>query len=102
MRPRLGRVAGPLAGRGHGSVFGASCQGGALTKLRDAPVDSPPRGSGAPAPYGALRAIDSSARPRSWRTFGPRRLRRQSEPALVTTFSDAVGATSAVSLLVDP
>jgi hypothetical protein len=34
----------------------------------------PPRGSGAAAPSGALRAIDASARPRSWRTFGPRRL----------------------------
>jgi hypothetical protein len=42
---------------------------------------SPPRGSGAAAPQGALRAIDSTARPRSWRTFGPRRLRRQSQPA---------------------
>jgi hypothetical protein len=28
----------------------------------------------------ALRAIDSSGRPRSWRTCGPRRLRRQSQP----------------------
>jgi hypothetical protein len=40
----------------------------------------PPRGSGAAAPSGALRAIDSTARPRSWRAFGPRRLRRQSHP----------------------
>ena len=40
------------------------------------------------APYGgvvrpgrvdALRAIDPSPRPRSWRTCGPRRLRRQSK-----------------------
>jgi hypothetical protein len=30
-----------------------------------------------------------SARPRSWRAFGPRRLRRQSEPALMATQSDA-------------
>ena len=37
------------------------------------------RGSGAAAPGGALRAINSSARPRSWRTFGPRRLRRPSQ-----------------------
>jgi hypothetical protein len=44
-----------------------------------------PRGSGAAAPGGALRAIDPSAWPRSWRTFGPRRLRRQSRPALVAT-----------------
>jgi hypothetical protein len=36
-------------------------------------------GSGAAAPQGALRAIDPSACPRSWRTFGPRRLRRQSQ-----------------------
>jgi penicillin amidase len=36
---------------------------------------APLRGSG------ALRAIDASARLRSWRTFGPRGLRRQSEPA---------------------
>ena len=47
--------------------------------------DGPPRGSGAAAPHGALRAIDSSACPRSWRTCGPRRLRRQSEPDLVAT-----------------
>jgi hypothetical protein len=40
------------------------------------------RGRGAAAPQGALRAIDPSA-PRSWRTYGPRRLRRQSKPALV-------------------
>jgi hypothetical protein len=33
----------------------------------------------------ALRAIDSSACPRSWRTCGPRRLRRQSQPDLVAT-----------------
>jgi hypothetical protein len=33
----------------------------------------PPGGSGAAAPGGALRAIDSSTRPRSWRTYGRRR-----------------------------
>jgi len=48
-------------------------------------LTGPTRGSGADAPSGALRAIDSSARPRSWRTYGPRRLRRQSQPALVAT-----------------
>jgi hypothetical protein len=37
---------------------------------------APLRGSGAARPNGALRAIDSSACPRSWRTAGPRRLRR--------------------------
>ena len=46
---------------------------------------SPPRGSGADRPQGALRAIDSSACPRSWRTCGPRRLRRQSQPGLFAT-----------------
>jgi hypothetical protein len=44
---------------------------------RPAVADWPPRGSG------ALRAIDASARPRSWRTFGPRRLRRQSQPGFM-------------------
>ena len=39
----------------------------------------PLRGSGAAAPGGALCAIDASARPRFWRTCGPRILRRQSE-----------------------
>jgi hypothetical protein len=46
---------------------------------------SPPRGSGAARPQGALRAIDASACPHSWRTFGPRRLRRQLEDGLVAT-----------------
>jgi hypothetical protein len=40
---------------------------------------------------GALRAIDLSARPRSWRTFSPRRLRRQSEPGLVATQGGPAG-----------
>ena len=47
-----------------------------------------PSGSRAARSQGALRAIDSSARPRSWRTCGPRRLRRQSQPALVATQGD--------------
>jgi hypothetical protein len=42
---------------------------------------SPPRGSGASARQGALRAIDSFRRSRSWRTCGPRRLRRHHMPA---------------------
>jgi hypothetical protein len=46
---------------------------------------SPPRGSGAATPQGALRAIDSTVRPRSWRTFGPRRLRRQSDADRIAT-----------------
>ena len=45
----------------------------------------PPRGNGAAAPSSALRAIDPSARPRSWRTCGPRHLRRRSAPDLVAT-----------------
>jgi transposase len=40
---------------------------------------------------GALRAIDSTARPRSWRTCGPRRLRRQSQPVVVATHGGRVG-----------
>jgi hypothetical protein len=36
----------------------------------------------------ALRAIDSTAGPRSWRPCGPRRLRWQVQPALVATQSD--------------
>jgi hypothetical protein len=43
------------------------------------PAHALPRGSGAARPSGALRAIDSTAWPRSWRTCGPRRLRRQSQ-----------------------
>jgi hypothetical protein len=54
-----------------------SCQSAARTA-----ADWPPRGSGATAPQGALRAIDSTARLRSWRACGPRRLRQQSELAL--------------------
>ena len=46
---------------------------------------APLRGSGAAAPSGALRAIDSSARPRSWRTFGPCRLRRQLDADRIAT-----------------
>ena len=38
--------------------------------------------SRADAASGALRAIDAAAWPCSWRTCGPRRLRRQSQPAL--------------------
>jgi hypothetical protein len=56
-------------------------------------LTGPPQGSGAARPSGALRAIDSSAWPRSWRTCGPRRLRRQSQPALVATYSGAEGTT---------
>jgi uncharacterized membrane protein YkvA (DUF1232 family) len=53
-------------------------QGRLNTNPIERPLTGPPRGSGAAAPSGALRAIDSTARPRSWRTCGPRRLRRQS------------------------
>ena len=41
------------------------------------PLGMPPSGGmERPGRVDALRAIDSSARPRSWRTCGPRRLRR--------------------------
>jgi len=45
---------------------------------RKTAADWPRRGSGASARQGALRAIDSFRPSRSWRTYGPRRLRRQS------------------------
>jgi hypothetical protein len=51
-----------------------------------------PRGSGAAAPGGALRASDSLARPRLWPAFGRRRLRRQSQPALVARQGGIAGA----------
>jgi hypothetical protein len=45
-----------------------------------------PLGGSAAAPGGALRPIDSSARPRPWAGgFGRRRLRRQSQPGPVVT-----------------
>jgi hypothetical protein len=50
--------------------------------------------SGAARPSGALRAIDSTAWPRSRRTCGPRRLRRRSPPDLVATQGGAVGVAS--------
>jgi hypothetical protein len=45
----------------------------------------PLRGCGAARPQGALRAIDSTACPHSWRTCGPRRLRRQSDADGIAT-----------------
>jgi hypothetical protein len=59
----------------------------------------PLRGSGAARPSCALRAIDSSACPRSWRTCGPRRLQRQSQPTLVATQSGRSAPPSAGHLL---
>ena len=61
-----------------------SAAGGRITLLITPPGASrpkdrsrlAPRGSGAAAPYSALRAIESSACLRSWRAFGPPRLRR--------------------------
>jgi hypothetical protein len=50
----------------------AAPKAGALTKLRHGPAIVPLGGSGAAAPSGALRAIDSTACPRSWRIYGPR------------------------------
>jgi hypothetical protein len=54
-----------------------------------------PRESGAPRRADPLRLIDPAARPRSWRTFGPRRLRRQSEPGLVATQGGTAGTEAA-------
>ena len=48
-------------------------------------LTGPPQGSGAARPQGALRAIDSTACPHSWRTCGPRRLRRQSDADGIAT-----------------
>jgi hypothetical protein len=54
-------------------------------RLRAAESAGPLRGMERPGRVEALRAIDPSACPRSWRTFGPRRLRRQSQPELAST-----------------
>src|SRR5919112_752106 len=48
-----------------------------------------PGGSGAAAPGGALRALNSSVRPRRWRAFGRRRLRRRSPPDPLDSHSDS-------------
>src|SRR5919112_720465 len=48
-----------------------------------------PGGSGAAAPGGALRALNSSVRPRRWRAFGRRRLRRRSPPDPLASHSDS-------------
>ena len=45
----------------------------------------PPRGRGAAAPGGALRAIGPCGVAAFWRTCGPRCLRRHSKPELATT-----------------
>jgi hypothetical protein len=104
--PYASRYASPYASPYAGHPRTPSPSGGRIT-AGHAPVGGPVgrknrgrlaplRGSGAAAPGGALRAIDPSARPRSWRTCGPRRLRRQSQRAVVATQSDryeqAVGA----------
>ena len=55
---------------------------------------APSGGVERPGREDALRAIDPSACPRSWRTCGPRRLRRQSEPDLVATQGGATAGTA--------
>jgi hypothetical protein len=65
------------------------CLLGRQSSRKDRRPLAPLRGSGAAAPGGALRAIDSSARPRPWRTYGPRRLRRQSDPEALATQGSA-------------
>jgi hypothetical protein len=73
----------PFAGRERRSRWSCPFVGPVSRKNRGrlAPLG----GSGAARPQGALRAIDSSACPRSWRTCGPRRLRRQSQAGVVAT-----------------
>jgi hypothetical protein len=54
----------------------------------------PPRGASRPQdprPTGPLGGVE---RPRSWRTFGRRCLRRQSRPDLVATYRDAAGSST--------
>jgi phage shock protein C len=46
---------------------------------------------GAAYQRGGGGSLHPSARPRSWRTSGPRRLRRRSEPDLAATHGDAAG-----------
>jgi hypothetical protein len=81
------RVTGSEAGRGVGAAGETPTMGVVVESRTDANSTSrlarwtacwrgPLRGSGSDRPQGALRAIDASARPRSWRTFGPRRLRQ--------------------------
>jgi hypothetical protein len=92
--PYASRYASPYARRWRTPGFGGRGYLGSSVPLRGASrpqkprPTGPPRGSGASARQGALRAIDSFRRSRSWRTFGPRRLRRQSQPALVATQGD--------------
>jgi hypothetical protein len=74
----------PLASVAEG-VYPAQCPFGGPVGRKNRGRLAPLRGSGAARPQGALRAIDPSACPRSWRTYGPRRLRRQSQPDLAAT-----------------
>jgi hypothetical protein len=59
----------------------------------------PPRGSGASARQGALRAIDPFRRSRFWRTCGPRRLWRRSQPDVVATQGGSAQRLTAADLL---
>jgi hypothetical protein len=52
------------------------------------PAQSPLGGVERPRRKVRFARLIHAARPRSWRTYGPRRLRRQSEPVLVATHGD--------------
>jgi hypothetical protein len=51
-------------------------------------LTGPPRGVERPRRAVRFARLIHTARPRSWRTYGPRRLRRRSEPGLVATHGD--------------
>ena len=94
--PYASPYASPYAGRwrtpgfgGRGDLSSSDALRGASRPQKPRPT-GPPRGSGASARQGALRAIDSFRRSRSWRTCGPRRLwRHLSLPWLPRTVSSA-------------
>jgi hypothetical protein len=77
---RQPRTPSPAGGR----IIAGHASRGASRPQEPRPT-GPPRGSGAARPQGALRAIDPSAWPHSWRACGPRRLRRQFELLPVAT-----------------
>jgi hypothetical protein len=102
LRPAAARPAarsGPLTGPARGlrgrlpSLRWSRCEATpALAYLspagRPIPAGYVPRGSGAAAPHGALRAIDASARPRLLAGLRPAPPWRQSMPVLVATQGD--------------
>jgi hypothetical protein len=80
---------GPRSADG-GSVCVRHVQPRVASQAQAAVALTAPRGSEAAAPSSASRAIELLACPRSWRPFGPRRLRQQSKPARTVMPKDAV------------